>query len=219
MSKRARANAHTPFYESTIQTAPPAPPAALFAAHPGWIWRGNLCAHPLAMWPLIANAPSGIDPTVFFALASAHDDATGGYGWYWVGHAMLMIAATGKKIQAPQLVVVMLTTWRRTDVYGSDTESYRAKTAQRAAPADLDSSAPVAVSPAQAGAGASDAPERVVVPPTPLEPVSEALSASGAGSSSHRHEIELDGDGDGLRRIVEERFGVSGPPGKSDSVP
>ena len=164
VGKRERANAHTPFFEHLIQTAPPAPPAALFAAHPRWIWRGKLCEHPLAMWQLAAHAPSALDRNVLYALASAHDDATGGYGWYWVGHAMLMTAATGKKIHAPQLVVVILTTWGRTDAYGTDTDAYRAKAAQRAA-ADLDPVAPVAVSPAQAGAGASDAPERVVSHP------------------------------------------------------
>ena len=171
------ARAHTFFTDAPPETAPEPPDEATFAAHPDWVWRGELCVHPLTLWASIAKSPSRNHHAVFFGLATQHDHHTNGHGWYWVGIAMIAGATTGKLISSPQFIVATLNRWSRDDSYGSDTEAYReAEHGHLEKPHRAES----AVSPAQTGAGASYAPERVVVPPTPLEPVSEALSASAA---------------------------------------
>ena len=180
VSKRVsgyHAHAHTPIIDPPPDTVPPAPPAALFAAHPNWIWRGELCEHPLNLWRTVAKHPKVSDRSVFYALATQHDATTDGHGWYWIGQAVLMVAATGRQINVPQLVVVVLAQWCRRDAYGSDSDAYRAKRGERREASDTNALTLVPANAAQTGAGASDMPGSANDAHVPLTPAIAPLSA------------------------------------------
>jgi hypothetical protein len=102
---------------------PPAPPGELFAVHPGWV-AGALPAHPLDLWRRACAARRPIDDDQLAILASEHDAATGGHGWYWVGRAILA-AAVAEDIHSVAKVRRTLERWRAEGAYGSDAPAGR----------------------------------------------------------------------------------------------
>ncbi|RRR75342.1 MAG: hypothetical protein EI684_04805 [Candidatus Viridilinea halotolerans] len=90
--------------------------------HPKWVWRGDLFAHPLEIWNHVGREPQASDVYVLYAIASQHDLYTDGHGWYWVGQAMLKVAASGKKISVPRLVKILMDDWHDNDNYGDDSD-------------------------------------------------------------------------------------------------
>lgn len=103
---------------------PPAPPSGeQFDAHPRWA-AGVLPAHPLDLWRRACTARRAIDDDQLAVLASEHDVATGGHGWYWVGRAILA-AALSEDIHTVAKVRRTLERWRAEDAYGSDAPAGR----------------------------------------------------------------------------------------------
>jgi len=132
--------------------------------------RGDIATHPLDLWPLAAVAPRiALDAAIFTALATRHDALTGGNGWYWVGHAILIAGMAGAPIRTPKMVAVIVGRWGDEDSYGSDTESFRERAERRAR-------VPAPVTPTLAGAGASNPSEQGNTTPLPSAPLSEAQS-------------------------------------------
>ena len=156
--------------EPQARTAPASPDATLFAEHPHWVMRGDIATHPLDLWPLAAVAPRiALDAAIFTALATRHDALTGGNGWYWVGHAILIAGMAGAPIRTPKMVAVIVGRWGDEDSYGSDTESFRERAERRAR---VPAPARVGVT----GAGASNPSEQGNTTPLPSAPLSEAQS-------------------------------------------
>lgn len=103
---------------------PPADPSEeLFDIHPHWV-AGALPAHPLDLWRRACAARRPIDDDQLAMLASEHDAATGGNGWYWVGRAILA-AALSEDIHTVAKVRRTLERWRAEDTYGSDAPAAR----------------------------------------------------------------------------------------------
>ena len=103
----ARARAAPPGDDSI--GAPPPPPDG----------QPSIGAHPLALWETACATPRKTDPIQLAMFASEHDPPTGGYGWYWVGRAILA-ATLFSDVRTLGKVRVILDRWRREDSYGSD---------------------------------------------------------------------------------------------------
>jgi hypothetical protein len=98
---------------------PTSPPADAFTAHPQWRYCGPLVAHPLALWGDSTENPTRMDLAILSLYAGQHDAPTGGYGWYWVGVAITMLAS-GRPISNHRAVKVVLDSWQVRDAYGAD---------------------------------------------------------------------------------------------------
>src|SRR6266545_5106996 len=105
------------------ETTPPVPPSSpsddLFAAHPQWVARSALSAHPLELWRKACARPRPIEDEHLTALALEHDSPTGGHGWFWVGQAILA-SAQSADVYSVAKVRRTLERWRNEDSYGSD---------------------------------------------------------------------------------------------------
>ncbi len=103
-----------------IPPVPPSPPPNdLFAAHPQWVARSALSAHPLELWRKACARPRPIEDEHLTALALEHDSPTGGHGWFWVGQAILA-SAQSADVYSVAKVRRTLERWRNEDSYGSD---------------------------------------------------------------------------------------------------
>ena len=87
---------------------PPAPPTL-----------PPLTAHPTALWARACGTPRPTDPDQLATLAAAHDAPTGGYGWYWVGRAILA-ASLDADVRSLRKVRAILDRWQAEAAYGSD---------------------------------------------------------------------------------------------------
>src|SRR6266545_6720793 len=103
------------------ETTPPVPPSSpsddLFAAHPQWVARSPLSAHPLGLWRKACARPRPIEDEHLTALALEHDPPTGGHGWFWVGQAILA-SAQSADVYSVAKVRRTLERWRNEDSYG-----------------------------------------------------------------------------------------------------
>ena len=93
------------------KNAPPVPPAP-----PN---QPPLPHHPLVLWANACTTPRSIDGAQLEALAAAHDEATAGYGLYWVGRAILA-ASADEDVRSIRKVKTILDRWHDTQSYGSD---------------------------------------------------------------------------------------------------
>jgi hypothetical protein len=80
-----------------------------------------LADHPLDLWTDLYPAPRPIDLRQLDALINQHDQATGSYGAYWTGKAILAAALTHDQPTIP-MINAILDRWRVTASYGSDEE-------------------------------------------------------------------------------------------------
>lgn len=114
----------------------------------------TLPQHPLDLWPTVCLSPRPSDLTHLAALAAEHDAATGGqgYGWYWLGRAILAASLT-ESIGSIAKVRSVLNRWRNGDCYGSDI-SYGRKRASDMGGRRADDRAPGDAPPARAAAPA-----------------------------------------------------------------
>jgi hypothetical protein len=110
---------------------PVAPPDALADAHPLWV-PSTLPAHPFDLWRRACPNRRLIDDDQLAVLASEHDRPTSGFGWYWVGRAILA-AALSEDIHSVAKVRRTLERWRAEDSYGSDAPITRRPAAPRGA--------------------------------------------------------------------------------------
>ncbi|NNJ10609.1 hypothetical protein EKD04_009735 [Chloroflexales bacterium ZM16-3] len=94
----------------TRESEPPTPPAEEFP----------LGHHPLAMWHMVCPITDNLDDGALAQLASEHDVPTGGYGWYWVGRAILAVKLGGEVRDWLAAVRSTLRRWRSEGSYGSD---------------------------------------------------------------------------------------------------
>ena len=78
-----------------------------------------LPCHPLDLWADVAAAQRPSDIRHLTALAAEHDGPTGGYGYYWLGRAMLA-ASLNDDIRSIAKLRAVLTRWRDEQSYGSD---------------------------------------------------------------------------------------------------
>lgn len=78
-----------------------------------------LTAHPTALWARACGTPRPTDPDQLATLAAAHDAPTGGYGWYWVGRAILA-ASLDADVRSLRKVRAILDRWQAEAAYGSD---------------------------------------------------------------------------------------------------
>jgi hypothetical protein len=85
---------------------------------------GDLPAHPLDLWRRACSTRRLIDDDQIAMLASEHNKATDGHGWYWVGRAILA-AALNEDIHTVAKVRRTLERWRSEDSYGSDAPTTR----------------------------------------------------------------------------------------------
>lgn len=99
---------------------PPAPPAEVYAQHPHWAIGGPLPSHPRDLWRNACAAPTAAHDDKLAALAAEHDASTEGYGWYWVGRAILAGTDAHEQITSPTYIRNTLIRWRDEDSYGSD---------------------------------------------------------------------------------------------------
>jgi hypothetical protein len=90
-------------------SAPPLPPPSYY----------TLPAHPLAMWRDACPTARPIDAKHLAALAAEHDASTGGFGWYWVGRAILA-ASLSQDARKVTVIKTILDGWRERAAYGSD---------------------------------------------------------------------------------------------------
>jgi hypothetical protein len=108
--------------------------------------------HPLALWGQLSTQQRPIDTILLEQLASEHNASTGGYGWYWVGRAILTTAMGAEPSDWWAKIRATMRRWRDTDTYGSDAPAGARRT--RPTPA-----APSPVPPAPSpGAKLSDLP-------------------------------------------------------------
>jgi hypothetical protein len=93
------------------QSPPPTP-----EGHP------PLSKHPLDLWTDVCTAPRRADDHNLARLAVEHDGPTNGYGWYFVGVAILM-GAISQDIRSIGKLKTILGRWRSENSYGSDLET------------------------------------------------------------------------------------------------
>lgn len=116
---------------------PATPSTEIFAAHPQWKFSGRLLAHPLALWSDSCARPTRMDRHVLALLADQHDGPTQGYGWYWVGIAIVTLAGSGQPIPSARSVKNVLDDWQARDAYGTDRARYTAKVAAAASSSEV----------------------------------------------------------------------------------
>jgi hypothetical protein len=104
---------------------PPPPPPELFAAHPSWQLGLPLTEHPTMLWQKASVHDRPIDLTYLAGYASKHDEPTSGFGWWWVGQAILAVARS-KDVYSVEKVNRVLERWREEDSYGSDLPTRKA---------------------------------------------------------------------------------------------
>jgi len=128
----ARARATTSM-SAPPKSIPTSPPAEFFDDHPQWKFCGRLYAHPLALWEDSCERPTRMDRHVLASLAEQHNAATSGYGWYWLGIAIVVLAGSGQPIGSTRSLKSVLSDWQTRDAYGADRARYTAKVAAAAA--------------------------------------------------------------------------------------
>lgn len=121
MEDRAAPPQRTPIadtYTSISSPALPAPPDEIFLEHQQW-QPGAVPSHPLDLWRKACPIARPIDNEHLKALALEHNATSGGYGWYWVGRAILA-ASLNENINSVAKIRRVMMRWRDEDSYGSD---------------------------------------------------------------------------------------------------
>jgi hypothetical protein len=112
-------------------------PAAPSAAEPMRTPPGEppLTADPFALWHAARARCHPLDDAQLRLLAAEADRATGSYGCYWLGRAILAASLTDPHLasnpRALHLVRAILRRWQRAHAFGSDTPAYTSASQER----------------------------------------------------------------------------------------
>jgi hypothetical protein len=90
--------------------------------------QAPLSQHPFELWQQAAANPRDADMASLDMIANTHNESSGGYGYYWMGRAIIQLSYSGKAIQNTGAVKSVMDRWRR-DGYGTDTARYQQRIA------------------------------------------------------------------------------------------
>ena len=95
----------------------------------------SLHADPWSLWQIGRAAVAPLDEAQLRTLAADLDGATGGYGRYWLGRAILAGSVCDARFatnpRALNLVRAILRRWQAEHAYGSDTRAYQSRLEHR----------------------------------------------------------------------------------------
>ena len=93
--------------------------------------------HPLELWARLSTQQREIDILLLRQMATDHNLPSGGYGWYWVGRAIMVTAMGPEPSDWWAKLRIVMRQWRDTGTYGieSPTVSRRPRATSPAAPA------------------------------------------------------------------------------------